>query len=462
MVLPFRLSLRVTPVIVLLLAVSVLGSFNPDHSRAQGRQLVDRVAAVVGGDIVLKSEVDQMVAQRAQQQDLSPSQELWMQSLQNLIDQKVLAEKARRDTTIVVSDQQVSNQLNRRIEQRAQQAGGEEQLEQRYGQSIPEIKENFRSSFRDQLLAQRLRQRRMDRIDITPSEVKQWYENLPADSIPKIPETVRLSHIVRFPKPSEEARSDARDVITSIRDSIVENGASFEGMARQYSDHPTASDGGRLSGINVNDLVPEFAAIVSQTEPGNISQVFYNDSQNGYHVVRVNSKSGNTVDLNHILIKVQGSNTEQAKQYLRTVRDSILNQDVTFEEMARRHSEEQRSVENGGRVIDPQRNIRDLPLQALDPSWKQTINSLEPGEISKPSRVTLLGSGEEAFHIVRLEDRTPAHQANLEMDYERIRQLALREKQNRKMQEWLDELRNEVYVSVRITEEELTAMRGFR
>ena len=454
-----RSSLRaaVSAVLVLLLA-SAAGP----RAQAQQAQVVDRIAAVVGDNIILKSEVDQMVRRRSQQQSTSYSDALWMESLQTLVDQKLLAEKARRDTTLEISDQQVSNQLDRQIQRLQQRAGGREQLEQIYGKSVLEIKETFRPELRDQLLAQRLRQRRMQDISITPSEVRQWFERIPTDSLPDIPPTVRLSHIVRFPKPTQEARQEARSTISSIRDSIVNNGASFEAMAREFSDHPTASSGGRLSGITLDDLVPEFAAVASRTPIGTVSQVFYNDSQNGFHILRVNSKSGDAVNLNHILIRVGGTDTEAAKARLRAVRDTLLNnEDVTFERMARRHSEEDRSAQNGGRVTDPQSGTRDLVLDRLNPSWRQTIEQLEVGEISRPTSVQLL-NGEDAFHIVRLDRRTPAHRANLDMDYERIRQLALQEKRNRKMQEWIDQLRDEVYVDIRITERDLTAMRGVR
>ena len=453
----FSLPAAVSALLVILLA-SVAG---PD-AHAQQAQVIDRIAAVVGDDIILKSEVDQLVRRRSQQQNTSYSDDLWMESLQSLVDQKLMAEKARRDTTLEISDQQVSNQLDRQIQRWQQRAGGREQLEQIYGKSILEIKETFRPDLRGQLLAQRLRQRRMQDISITPSEVRQWFERIPTDSLPDIPPTVRLSHIVRFPKPTQEARQEARNTITSIRDSIVNNGASFEAMAREFSDHPTASSGGQLSGITLNDLVPEFAAVASRTPIGTVSQVFYNESQNGFHILRVNSKSGDTVNLNHILIRVGGTDAEAAKARLRAVRDTLLNdEEVTFERMARRHSEEDRSAQNGGRVTDPQSGTRDLVLERLNPSWRQTIEQLEVGEISQPTSVQLL-NGEDAYHIIRLDRRTPAHRANLDMDYERIRQLALQEKQDRKMQEWIDQLRDEVYVDIRITERDLTAMRGFR
>lgn len=425
----------------------------------ENRQVVDRIVAVVGDDIVLQSDVDQFARQMMQQrQNASYSKELWMRALNQLVDQKIMAEQARRDTTITLSDQQVESQLDQRIQQLVQRAGGEQKLEQIYGKSVLEIKEDFRQDFRDQLLAQQLQSKKMQDLEITPSEVQGWFERIPQDSLPNLPKTVRLQHIVRYPKPNEQAKKDARQVITSIRDSIVNGGTSFEAMAREFSDDSgTAQSGGRLSGVVLDDLVPEFAAIASRTPVGEVSQVFYNDQHNGYHILRVNSREGNTIDLNHILIRVDQSSADgsAAKEYLSAVRDTLLKYpDVPFELMARRHSEEKSTANNGGRVVDPQSGVRDLVFNALGPSWKQTIRTLDKGEISKPAEVQLL-NGDRAYHIVKLQERTPAHRVNLKHDYERIRQYALQDKRSRKMQEWLQDLREEIYVDIRIRKEDL-------
>jgi Parvulin-like peptidyl-prolyl isomerase len=427
-------------------------------------QTLDRIAAVVGDEIILTSEVDQMVKRQTQRGRQSYSDELWMQGLQDLVDQKILAEKARRDTTITISNQQVSNQLDRRIGQMVERAGGEEKLERVYGKSVLEIKENFRSDFRTQLLAQRLRQRRMQRVDVTPSEVRQWFDEIPQDSLPELPNTVRLSQIVRYPKATQKAKQQAEELISTVRDSIVNGGASFADMARQFSDDDgTASSGGQLGEVTLDQLVAEFSAVASRTPEESVSQTFYNDSQKSYHILRVNSKSAGTVNLDHIMIKVGpgGTNENRVKDFLSTVRDSILNHDVSFQLMARRHSEESRSSENGGRVTDPETGTRDLVLDALNPSWRRTIRNLEEGEVSKPTKVKLL-DGEEAFHIVRLDRRTPAHRVNLETDYDRIRQLAFQDKRNQKMREWIDRLRDEVYVDVRVSKEDLSSLRSMR
>ncbi len=444
----------------LMLLTGLVAGLAAPPAHAQNGQVVDRIAAVVGDNIILKSEVDQFVRQQTRQQQVAYSHDLWMDGLQQLVDQKLLAEKARRDTTITVSDQQVTTQLNRRIERWKQRAGGEKQLEKTYGKSILEIKEQFRQDLRGQILAQKLRRKQMQDINITPSEVRQWFEEIPQDSLQPIPKTARLSHIVRYPKPTKTAQQEAESLITSLRDSIVNGGASFEAMARQFSDASgAASSGGALTDVNLNDLVPEFAAVASRTPVGNVSQVFYNESQNGYHILRVNSKDGSTVDLNHILIKAESPSGSRAKEYLSAVRDTLLNkEDVSFERMARRHSEDERTAENGGHVTDPESGTRDLVIDALGPSWTRTLQTLDPGEISTPTKVKLL-NGDEAYHIVRLERRVPAHDINLEKDYERIRKFALRDKRNRKMREWTNQLRKEIYVDIRISKSELTAMR---
>ncbi len=445
---------------ILLGAALFLASLSPAPAHGQNAQVVDRIAAVVGDEIVLKSEVDQLVRRQTRQQNVSYSNSLWMEALRQLVDQKLLAEQARRDTTITVSDQQLSDQLDRRISQYVERAGSEERLEQAYGKSILEIKEQFREDLRGQILSQQLRRRRMQSIDITPSEVRQWFEQIPQDSLPRLPKTVRLSHIVRYPKPTEASRQQAKSLITSVRDSIVNGGASLEAMARQFSAPDAAGTAsGALTDVNLNDLVPEFAAVASRTPVGQISQPFYNESQNGFHILRIDAKDGSTVDLHHVLIKPNAPTGKRAKEYLSAVRDTLVNnEDVSFERMARRHSEEDRTAQNGGRVTDPESGARDLVLDALGPSWTRTIRPLEAGDISEPSRVQLLND-DEAYHIVRLDRRVPAHRASLETDYEQIRQRALQDKRSRKMREWTDQLREKIYVDIRITESELTAMR---
>lgn len=447
---------------MLALLVLLTSMFVPaTHAQNSGdKQVIDRIVAVVGDDIVLKSDVDQYVAQQLQQSQgqLSYSDELWMNALEQRIDERLLVQEAIRDTNITATQEMVEQQLDSWI----QSNGGEEALEEAFGSDILEIRETMAPQIRDQILAQQLQRDKFSSIDVTPSEVRQWFQAQPQDSLPRQPESVRLAHIVRYPKMSEDAKREARQIITTIRDSIVNGGAKFEAMAKQFSDDEgSAREGGRITGLPLDAFVADFAAVAARTPQGEVSRVFYNPQHKGYHILRVNQRRGDNVDLNHILIRVDETRAEEgpAIEYLEAVRDTLVdNPDVPFELMAKRHSEEERSKRNGGRVTDPQSGIRDLALQRLGPSWQSTINSIEVGDISEPSEVQLL-NGQRAFHIVLLQRRLPPHRINLDQDYELVRQAALRAKQQRIMEEWTDELREEIFVDVRIDKDDLTAVR---
>lgn len=416
---------------------------------AQPEEVVDEIVAVVGDRILLRSDVDGYLLGLMQQQRVPYSEGLWMDALNQLIDQQAVIVAAKRDTTIKITDEQVEQALDQRISQLRAQVGSEARLEELYGKSILQIKAELRADFKDRLAAEELQGRRMRQIQITPSEVRAWFERIPTDSLPTLPEVVRVSHIVRYPAISEAARREAREIIEAVRDSIVAGGASFEDMARRFSDDPgSAADGGRYAGGKLSDYVPGFAAVAARTPVGEVSQVF--ETEYGLHIMRVNSRRGEEVDLNHILIQFDASASDPAAsiRLLETLRDSLVAGQASFEALARRHSEEASSAQQGGRLVDPRTGERDLILAALGPAWQATLDTLDVGEISHPGPVELQ-DGRTAYHIVRLERRTPEHVVNLEDDYERIEQLALQEKRYTELRRWFDQLRARVYIDTR-------------
>ena len=441
-------------VLATLLTASVLLCSAPrayaqsDANDVVDNDVVDEIVAVVGDKIILRSEVDGFAMGLAQQQQIPYSEDVWRAALDQLINQHVLTVHALRDTTLIVTDDQVNQALDQRIGQLTSQVGGEAQLEELYGKSVIQIREDLRQDFRDQLLAEQFQSRKLREIQITPSEVKSWFSRFPTDSLPTLPDIVRIAHIVRYPEITEAARAEAREVLQAVRDSVVA-GSSFEEMARQFSDDlASARNGGRITGQRLADLVPEFAAVAARIEPGEISQIF--ETQFGLHILRVNERRGDVIDFNHVLIRFDESKADPAEAIamLETVRDSIVTHNQPFELMARRYSEEEASSIRGGRVVDPTTGARDLPLEALGPSWRRTISGLEVDEVSEPTEVELL-DGQRAYHILKLQQRVPSHQVDIETDYTRIKQIALQEKQSVVFQEWLDELREDVYIETR-------------
>lgn len=423
----------------------------------QNPQLADQIVAHVNENIILKSEIDQSVADYIRQAQVSGenvefSKDLWYAFLESAIDNYVLLEKAQIDS-ITVSDDEVNARMDLRMQQLVQQAGSERALEQAFGKSIIQIKADFREQFREQMITSMVRQQKIQSIEITRPEVNEFFESIPTDSLPTIPEQVALSQIVIIPPAKKDAEKAALEFAQQLRDSIMTHGKSIEEMARRYSDDTiSAKNGGKLPMMGLNELVPEYSAAASALKPGGISKVV--KTQFGYHIIRLNERVGDQISTNHILISIEDDQVDEqyAIDRLNTLRDSILaNPDVKFADIARKFSEDPNTANLGGKVFDPQSAERLIALNRLDPSMYRIVLLMdEEGAISEPKSFTLQRQNKKAYRIVRLDRQIPEHIANLEQDYERIKNIALQQKQYEIMDKWMKELRETVYVEYTI------------
>lgn len=422
---------------------------------SQQKQVADRIVAVVNDRIILKSDVDAEVRQYLQQaeasnQQISFSEDLWYSALQSMVDSQVMLEQAEIDS-VIVSDEMVNRAMDNRINQMVQQAGSEEALERALGNSIIQIRAEFRDQFREQMTTQQLQQQKMSSVEITRPEVRDFFNDIPESQLPTIPEQVELSQIVVTPPELEDARNEALRLAEALRDSIVTHGKNFEELARKYSDGPSGPRGGLLPMMPLGDLVANYSAAASALDPGEISQVVRTDF--GYHVIRLNKRQGDNIETNHILIQVDeaGVDEEFAINKLEALKDSVLNHGASFRELARRHSDDETTSSMGGRIMNMQTGERKMALSDLEPSlYRIALLLNEPGEISDPRPFTLPQTQKRSFRIVRLNAHYPEHVANLEDDYGRIREIALQRKQMRIMNSWLEELRQKIYVDIRI------------
>lgn len=421
----------------------------PAQAQVPNGTVVDGIAAVVGDEIVLTSEVNSLAQQAAQGQPIT--NELWSRALDDLVRQRVLVIHAQRDTTIIIGDDMVEEQLDNQVAQLAAQLGSVEALETYYRKTLDEIKATFRSDVRKQLLAERLRVMRMRDVTVTPGEVREWYDTVPLAQRPTVGETVRVAHIVKIPAPTEAADQAARTFLGALRDSIAAGDATIEELARRHSDDGgSGARGGLIENIELRLLVPEFAAVAGSIEPGELSQAF--KSPFGYHILRVNQREGQRVSFNHILISVEmdESATEMARQELLALRDSIQTHGVPFEKLAREFSEDEYSAARGGFVSDPASGARDLQTQALGPQWQATLSGMEVGDISEPAEVRLLDAERTAaLHIVLLQKRTPPHSLSVDTDYALLSNYALGEKRREVFDQWVRRLQRDVFVEVR-------------
>lgn len=420
------------------------------------KQLSDKIVALVNDRIVLKSDVDAEVANYLRQaqienMDVSFSQELWYGTLQSMVDNYVLLEKAEIDS-VVVGDDIVDRQMDFRINQLVRQAGSETALENAFGQSLIQIRADFRQQFQEQLTAQMVQEQKVNSIKITRPEVEEFFNNIPQSQLPLIPEQVGISQIVVIPAPLEDARNEAYQTASALRDSVVNHGKDFEVMAHMYSDDVSASRGGTLPMMPMSDLVANYSAAASALEPGSISEVVETDF--GFHVIRLDDRSGDNIATSHILIEIDSDLVDEdaAIENLEALRDSVLSGDRQFDELARLYSEDEDTRPFGGRITDPQSGRRLIPINQLEPALYRIVLLLdEEGAISEPRQYNLGDRrNRRAYRIVRLDRHIPEHVANLEDDFNQISDFARQYKIEQEMSEWIDELRKEVYVEFKI------------
>ncbi len=407
-------------------------------------QLVDGVLAVVGKNIILKSDLDKAFqAQKKQNPELPLDQCV---VFEDLLLEKLLLNQAELDS-VEVSDEEVQANIDRRIGVFIQQIGSQQRLEQYYGKSVIEIKDEMADLVRDQLTAQRMLQTINGDVEITPSEVREFYNSIPRDSLPLINAEVEYAEITVFPEVSEAAKEEAINKLAEIKERI-QNGSSFNTMAVLYSEDPGSSrNGGEYKGIKRGQFVKEFEAVAFNLGLNEISDPF--ESEYGFHIVQLQRKVGQELDLRHILIKpkITPENLQAAQAKADSVRNLINEGQMTFAEAAEEFSDEEETKLNGGKVINPQKGDSRWETGQLDKSIFYPLQSMEEGTISAPVFFRTRDE-KEGYKILKLIDQTEAHYANLKTDYQRIMRVAKAQKQQDELEDWVNDKIKDTYVRV--------------
>ncbi len=400
------------------------------------QEVVDKIAAIVDNEIILKSEVDYQVKVLAAQKKIDPSTPgLEKQVLNTMIDDKLAYAQTLLDS-ITVSDDEVNARVNYQLQYFEQQYGSKEKVEQIYGMSEEKIKRELEGPVRKQLMVQKLEEKKFGNVEATSLEVQKFF-NTYKDSIGIIPEKVKIAHIFKIPIATEQMKEVYKKKAEAILDSI-KHGADFAEMAKKYSEDPgSASDGGDLGWVGKGVFYPQFEAAAFELKPGQISDVV--ESPVGFHIIQMIAKRGDKIHVRHILIKIKKGDQADlsAIEFLSSIRDSIVKGDSTFSYYAKKYSDDKESAPFGG-------DLGTFYLNQLDPSMLDIVSKLKPGEISFPKRVDY-GKGNYGYHIVLLEKKIPQHVASLATDYNDIQKLADQEKKQKEYDKWVNELKDKIY-----------------
>jgi peptidyl-prolyl cis-trans isomerase SurA len=419
---------------VIILAVFVLVTSLSINAQSDGN-VIDKVIAVIGNNVILKSDLEsQIVSMRAQ--GVLIDDNIRCELLEELLFQKLLLHQAEIDS-VTVSEKEVEGEIDRRMNYFIAQIGSEKKLEQYYKKSILEIKEEFRVIVKDQMVSQRMQGKITASAEVTPKEVKSYYDNLNKDSIPVVESEVEYAQILFNAKKSFKEIKAAKDKIEGFRNRIID-GEDFSTIAILYSDDEgSAKKGGELGFMGRAELVPEFSVTAFKLKNKAVSEVI--ETEFGFHIMQLVERRGQKVNVRHILVKVKVDEDEIviAKNLADSVYSLLSSDTLTFEELAEKYSNDEQTKKSRGIVVNPNTGTALFSIDQVNPQVYYTIDKMKPGEVFKPVP-SQERDGSKGYRIIKLITKTEPHKATFENDYAKVQAAALANKQNSVTKKWIE------------------------
>lgn len=413
--------------------------------------VIDEVVWVVGDEAILKSDVE-TERLNAQYEGRRFEGDPYCVIPEELAVQKLFLHQAEIDS-VTVSDQEVLQEVDRRLSWLEEQIGSKEKMEEYYNKTTTQIREMLRENIRDGLTVQEMQKKIVGDIKLTPAEVRNYFNKLPDDSIPYVPMQVEVQIITREPKVKEEEIERVKKELRDFTDRINKGETTFSTLARMYSEDPgSARKGGEYGFTGRGELTPEFANVVfNLTDPKKISKVF--ETEYGYHIAQLIEKRGDRISYRHILLKpkVDEAEINEALEKLDTLANDIRKGKVTFDEAATWVSQDKDTKNNHGLLANPQSGTSRFEMQQLAGFVSQevakTVENLQIGEVSQP--FTMVNSkGKEVCAIVKLKNRIDGHKATITEDYQRLKSIVTAKRSEEKLQKWIVEKQKNTYVRV--------------
>lgn len=413
------------------------------------KEIIDKVVALVGGEYVLLSEVEEQLALLKSQRPGEPlPPDARCMIIEQVLASKLLLNQAKLDS-VEVKDDEIENQLNARVERILGYMNNDvAQFEAYYGQTVSQVKDQLREDLRNQLLSERMRGQVMGDITVTPSEVKAFFQKIPRDSLPYFNSEVEVGEIVYKPKVNEEEKRKAIEQMETVRKRIVEGGEDFGLMAQKYSDDGSARAGGDLGWAKRGKFVPEFEAAAYKLAQDEVSPVV--ESEFGYHLIQMLGRRGNTIHLRHILAKpeITDADVALARHVLDSIRILIVSDSMSFSYAVKKFSDDkQQSYNNDGRMVNPVTGNTFFEVGDLEPDIYFAIDTMDVGQISSPIEFSD-PAGDPFLRLIQLQSRTKPHRASLDLDYSKIQDAAIESKRNDFLNSWIEDKIRRTYVQV--------------
>ena len=432
---------------ILLLSFSFSPLWGQDDQLAS-RIKVDGVSSVVGDYVILESDIDKTLIEM-KSQGISTQGISRCQLLGKLMEDKLYAHHAVQDS-LEINVEEIYSTVDQIIDNFTQQLGSIEKVLEFYNKSD---ESSFRQEIfeinRIQKLSSMMQAKIVEDVEVTPEEVRLFFESIPKNELPTFGTELEISQIVIEPDVSEAEQNRITNQLKTFREDILERGSSFASKAILYSQDPgSRSTGGKYTLHRKRPrMVKEFRDEAFSLEEGEISEPFKSDF--GWHILKVDKIRGQEVDVRHILLtpKIEPNQLQDAKKKLDTLRKRLINEEITFPDAALLFSNEKETKFNGGVLINPQTGDTRFELTNLDPVLYSQIRNLKDEEISLPL-IEEDRSGLKKYKILKVSNRYDEHVADYSLDYSRIKSLALKEKQLNIIKEWMAEKIESTYVNV--------------
>jgi peptidyl-prolyl cis-trans isomerase SurA len=427
------------------LILAVVGMVGLPHMlQAQPLGVVEEVIAVVGENILLKSDIDKEYFQlSAQYPDYEG--DLKCELFDQLITQKLLLYKADLDS-IVIADERLEYEINRRLEFYASQAGSIERLEEYLGIPILQYKQEMSEKVKHQMLVQEAQASLLNDVKISPTEVRKFYNEIPEDSMPQFNAEVEVGQILIKPKASPIADKYAKDLAENLRAEIVAGTRDFCITASLYSDDGgNKADCGSLGEFKRGSMVGEFERAAFKLKKDSISPV--TKTEFGYHIIQLVERKGDILNARHILIrpKIVSGDYQKTIDDLKGLAKKLRQDSIEFCDAVQQYSDDEVSKVNCGFFTDPNAGTNKIEITDLEPDVALRIDKLQAGEYSEPHSVAQM-DGSTAYRILYLKSEIPPHRADLTRDYQKIANFALEKKKQETLQNWSEGFKTKTYI----------------
>lgn len=409
-------------------------------------KVIDQIVAIVGGNIILKSDIERMNIDQ-QAQGITTEGDMKCEILEDFLINKLLVAEAELDTTITVTASQINQQMEGTMQMYMQHFGSEAAVEAYWKKPIAAIKADMQDNIREQLLSQQMKSKIVENVTVTPSEVRFNYRNLSKDEVPTIPTQFEYAQITIQPKVELEEENRVKARLREIKKRI-ENGSSFAAMAVIYSEGPSAKDGGVIGYSGRAQLDPKYATAAFNLKGDQVSNVV--QSAFGYHIIQLVDKQGGKVNTRHILMKpkVSVEAKEEAYNRLDSLANMIRKEELTFDQAAMMFSFDKNTRNNGGIAINPNTMSSKFSIEELDGDVSKIISEMNLNEVSEPFETIDMENQQQVYKIVKLIKKIDSHKADLQNDYQTLAEMYLATKKEGVLKEWIAERQSQTYIRI--------------